>query len=221
MQATMDSSFQDLFTHVIGGMAKAVSDHPGENPQQGTARVAATVRMILNFLPRDGIEAMLAGHCVMFHELLTDCVGKTVRGEEETLKRGHAGLLGMNRAFLNSLDRLIRYQRRLSEGSRDAPRAKAPSTPAPEAPVQEPPRQEAAPPMPAPKTKAGAAPFRPLPPAMLTSAAAARAVLRAGEAFAPMSGHGMAAGVPGGMTGDMTGGITGDMNGGVSRRPGS
>ena len=211
MQATMDSSFQDLFTHVIGGMAKAVSDHPGENPQQGTARVAATVRMILNFLPRDGIEAMLAGHCVMFHELLTDCVGKTVRGEEETLKRGHAGLLGMNRAFLNSLDRLIRYQRRLSEGSRDAPRAKSPSTPAPEAPVQEPPRQEAAPLMPAPKAEP--APFRPSLPATQTSAIAARAVLRAGEGFAPMSGHGKVAGLAGDMTGDSAGG--------VFRRPGS
>ena len=214
MQAPLDSSFQDLFTHVIGDMAKAIAERQGESEQQRAARVNAAIRMILSFFPRDAIEAMLAGHCAMFHELLTDCMGKTLRGEMETLRRGHANLLGMNRAFLNTLDRLTRCQRRAAEGGRDAPRDEVrpsapPAAPPSEAPAQERRERESAGGISVPKAGIATAPFRPSPPSTLTSTTAALEVLRAGDKFDLLSGHGQAPGV------------TATTAGGAFRRPSS
>ena len=120
----MDTSaafgFRELFNHVIGDMAKAVSERNGETKQQQSARAQAVVRMIMGFLPRDVIEAMLAGHCVMFHEVMTDSVRDTLRGELDTMRRAtRATIVAMNKAFGNNLARLERYQNRPSEGQRD------------------------------------------------------------------------------------------------------
>jgi hypothetical protein len=119
----MDTSaafgFRELFNHVIGDMAKAVSERNGETKQQQSARAQAGVRMIMGFLLRDVIEAMLAGHCVMFHEVMTDSVRDTLRGELDTMRRAtRATIVAMDKAFGNNLARLERYQNRPSEGQR-------------------------------------------------------------------------------------------------------
>jgi hypothetical protein len=60
----------DLFRYALGDMAKAVSERSGENEVQQFARCQAAAHMIMGFLPRDVIEVMLAGHCVMLHEVM-------------------------------------------------------------------------------------------------------------------------------------------------------
>jgi len=69
-------TFQDLFSFVISDMTKAIADRDGETREQQFARSQAAAHMILGFLPRDVIEAMLAGHCVMLHEAMTATVRK-------------------------------------------------------------------------------------------------------------------------------------------------
>ncbi len=113
--------FKELFTHVIGDMARAVCERNGETRDQQVVRSQATVHTIMGFLPRDVIEAMLAGHCVMFHELMLDSVRDTLRGEMDTLRRStRNNIVAMDKAFGNNLARLERYQNRPSEGRRDA-----------------------------------------------------------------------------------------------------
>ena len=68
------------------------SDHApltvaGETKDQQAARAVAATHMILGFFPRDVIEAMLAGRCVMFHELIVDSLRDTLRGEVDTSLR--------------------------------------------------------------------------------------------------------------------------------------
>src|SRR5450755_1789227 len=92
--------FQELFTHIVGDMAKAVSERNGETKQQQFARSSAAVYTIMGLLPRDAIEAMLAGHCVMFHELITDSVHDTLRGELDTHRRAtRSTIVAMDKAF--------------------------------------------------------------------------------------------------------------------------
>ncbi len=63
---------------------------------------------------------MLAGHCVMFHEVMVAGVLDTLRGEEPRMRRStRSNLVAMNRAFLDTLTRLERYQERPAEGRRD------------------------------------------------------------------------------------------------------
>jgi hypothetical protein len=112
--------FRQLFSHVVGDMAKAVSERNGETKQQQLLRTQAAAYTIMGFLPRDVIEAMLAGHCVMLHELMTDSVRDTLRGEVGTMRRAtRSGIVAMDKAFGGNLTRLERYQTRPSDGSRD------------------------------------------------------------------------------------------------------
>ena len=140
--------FKDLLTHIVGDVAQAVCERNGETKARQAGRSQAAVFTIMGFLPRDAIEAMLAGHCVMFHELMVDSVHDTLRGELDTTRRAtRGGIVAMDRAFANNLSRLERYQLRPAEGRRDG--AEAAPTPTPEAatpgarasgPVAEPPR---------------------------------------------------------------------------------
>jgi hypothetical protein len=123
-------TFQDLFSFVVGDMAKVIAERDGETREQQSTRSRAAVHMILGFLPRDVIEAMLAGHCVMLHEIMTANVRTSLRGDAGPMRRRpHSNLAGLNKAFNDNLDRLERYRQRPAEGSRDAPETPSPTTP--------------------------------------------------------------------------------------------
>lgn len=117
---------QELFTHVIADMAKAIAERNGETQLQQFIRSQAAVHTITGFRPRDVIEAMLAGHCVMFHELMVDSVHNTMRGEMDTMRRTtRSSIVAMDKAFGNNLTRLERYRLRPSEGRRDVAEVQA------------------------------------------------------------------------------------------------
>ncbi len=112
---------KELLTHVIGDIAKALSERDGESPRQQFARAKAAADMILEFRPRNAIEAMLAGHCVMFHELIANDEHSTMRGEAEATRRGtRRAIVTMDRAFGGNLTRLERYQAAEVEASPEA-----------------------------------------------------------------------------------------------------
>jgi len=112
----------ELLPHIIGGVAEAVCQRDGESRQRQDDRRQAAVHSVMTFLPRDAIEAMIAGNCVMFHEMIVDSVGDTLRGEEAAAARAtRSTIVAMDKAFGNNLDRLERYQNRHAEGRRDAP----------------------------------------------------------------------------------------------------
>ena len=124
-------TFQDLISFVIGDMVKAIAERDGETQEQQFARSHAAAHMILGFLPRDVIEAMLAGHCVMLHEIMTANVRTTLSGDAGKMPRGpRNNVVGLNKAFNDNLDRLERCRQRPAEGSRDAPETQTTTTPA-------------------------------------------------------------------------------------------
>ena len=121
MDAQPAFGFKELFTHVVGDVAKALCHRNGEPEQRQYARSQAAVAMIMGFVPRDVIEAMLAGHCVMFHELIVDSVQHTILGELDAMRRGSRScIVAMDKCFANNLERLAHYQLRPSTGHRDA-----------------------------------------------------------------------------------------------------
>ena len=85
-------------------------------------RSQAAVHAIMGFLPCDAIEAILAGHRIMFHKTMTDSVRDTLRGEIDTARRGtRADIVAMDKAFSKNLTRLERYRSRPAERRSDAP----------------------------------------------------------------------------------------------------
>ncbi len=155
MQTAQQPSYQDHFGQTISDMADAIAVRPGENEAKQTRRFSAAVRAIMSFRPRDTTEVMLAGHVVMYHEVIVDNVQRIFRGEPEPARRAtRAHGVAMDRAYQSSLRHLRLYQKRPDEGSRDAapattktPVAAPKPAPAPvtKAPVPVPPRPEPSP----------------------------------------------------------------------------
>src|SRR5882757_7389802 len=103
--------FKELFTHVIGDVAKAVCERPNESKQHQFMRTQAAIHMILDLQPRDMIEAMLSGHTVMFHALVTDSIHDTLQGQVDTMRRPtRANIVALDKAFHTNLSRLEHYQ---------------------------------------------------------------------------------------------------------------
>ncbi|HEX3996847.1 MAG TPA: hypothetical protein VHX39_37235 [Acetobacteraceae bacterium] len=120
MDTTPAFSFATCCSAIAGDMAKALAERHGEPPEQKFARLQAAVHMIMGFLPRDVIEAMLASHCVMFHELMLDGVRDRFRARERKEIRAETqGVLALNKAFCGNLGHLKQYQTRSAEGSRE------------------------------------------------------------------------------------------------------
>jgi hypothetical protein len=139
MDAKPAFGFKELFTHIVGDMAKAICARNGEAEGQKFSRSEAAVHMIMAFLPRDVIEAMLAGHCVMIHELIVDGVRHTLLGEIDTMRRAsRAGIVALDKTFGNNLTRLERYQLRPAQGQRDAMPAEVAAAVAAQEPVTAP-----------------------------------------------------------------------------------
>lgn len=120
--------FEDLVGHAVAEMAMAVSARQGEGEGQQRARFQAAVHMIMGLQPRDVIEVMLAGHCVMLHAVMTADVHDSLSGKAGGSRRGAVTL---NKAFSDNLDRLERYRRRPAEGEREAPEATSVQRPPP------------------------------------------------------------------------------------------
>ncbi len=121
MQTTQKPGYQDLFGQTITDMANAIATRPNEDDAKRQRRAAAAVRSIMGFQPRDAAEVMLAGHAVMYHEVIVDNIRRTLHGEpEQTGRATRANIAAMDRAYQSSLRHLRLYQKRPGEGSRDA-----------------------------------------------------------------------------------------------------
>jgi len=128
MSTQPEFSLKDLLTHIVADIVKAVSDRPGETPQQQFTRSLAVTHTILAFQPRDAIEAMLAGHCVLLHELIVDGVRDATGAATDTARRAaRANLVAMDRAFGNNLTRLERYRKHHAAASPEANPADMPT----------------------------------------------------------------------------------------------
>ena len=113
--------FSELFNFVIGNIARALSERDGESAEQQLLRTQATVHTILSLLPRDVVEAYLAGHCVMMHEMMLAGVRETLQAAADPVRRGPRGnVAALNKAFNDNLDLLQRHQARPAAGQREA-----------------------------------------------------------------------------------------------------
>ena len=126
METQPEFGFKELAAYVVGDMAKAVSERVGETREQQAVRSQAAAYMVMGLMPRDVIETLLAGHCMMFHELTVDSIRNTLRGEADKVRgTSRSSIVTMNKTFDHCLARLEYYQTRPSQGRRDVPETAA------------------------------------------------------------------------------------------------
>ena len=122
MQAPPEFGFEQLVSELLRGLADTVADRPGQTEAQRFARHRAAIFSIMAFLPRDAMETMVAGQCVMFDHLLRDAVSDVLRGEAGVGKlRLRSQVIGLGRSFLKHLDLFGRLRARPGQ-DRAAPR---------------------------------------------------------------------------------------------------
>ncbi len=160
---TPDPGFgiEQCMTELIRGIIDTVADLPGLTPDQRFIKHQTAAFSLMAFHPRDAVETMLAGHCVIYDHLLRDGAHDLVRGPAEPSQLGaRPGTLATGKMFLNTLNTLIRLQKRPAETISVIP---ATTAAAPPQPTKNDPPPVAAPPAPA---RAPTVPRSPPPPAM-------------------------------------------------------
>src|ERR1019366_3764447 len=77
--------------------------------------------------PRNVVQVILAGHCVMFHAVMTASIRDTLRGDLETMRHAtRSNIVAMNKSFHMNLDRLDRYRIPAAASQASAPAAAVP-----------------------------------------------------------------------------------------------
>ena len=107
MDATSAPAIDDVIAHIVGDVAEAVSTRLGETQQQQADRAQTAELAIMTLQPRNAVEAMIAGRCVMLHDVMVHCVRGLLRGEAAAT---NSNILAMDKAIANNLLRLERYQ---------------------------------------------------------------------------------------------------------------
>jgi hypothetical protein len=144
--ATHHFHVANLVAPAVDSAVRAVSDRGNQTEAQRAAKAHDAETLIMSFLPRDGIELILAGQVVMFNELLADGARDVLRGMIDTQKqRSLSTLVALGRVALGHVDRLDkrgiqphRTELPAPQAGLTAPQAEPRATPATEAPAPEP-----------------------------------------------------------------------------------
>jgi hypothetical protein len=111
MQAPPKFGFEQLVTELLRGLADTIADRPGETESQRFARHQTAIFSAMAFRPRDAMETILAGQCVMLDHLLRDATRDLLCSEAEPAKRRiRSQLTALGRLFLQHLAQLRQLQ---------------------------------------------------------------------------------------------------------------
>lgn len=126
MTTQPEFGFAQLITELLRGLADAAADRPAETDAQRFARHQTVIFSVMAFLPRDALETMVAGQCVMFDHLLRDATRDLLRSEAEPVKRRiRSQVTALGRSFLKHLEELRGLQARRGQQAAASPSTSA------------------------------------------------------------------------------------------------
>ena len=101
-------TLQDAVDEICNGVIEAVAERPGEPEAVRLIRRQTVGHTVRSFQPRDPLEAMLAGHCVIFDQLVRDTMRDSIRGQTAaTAFRTRNQIHGSGRMFLAHLKAFV------------------------------------------------------------------------------------------------------------------
>jgi hypothetical protein len=97
-------TLQDAMDELCNGVIEAVAERPGETAAMRSIRRQTVAHTVTSFQPRDPLEAMLAGQCVIFDQVFRDAMRASTRGQPAaTTFRTRSQIHGTGRMFLAHL----------------------------------------------------------------------------------------------------------------------
>jgi hypothetical protein len=104
---------KEIVTEIIRGVADTVASKPGLSPERQASAVQTVVCSVMAFIPRDPVETMMAGHCIVYDHMLRDGARDMLGGKAELeMIKARPGVLACGKMFLATVAMLIRMQRR-------------------------------------------------------------------------------------------------------------
>jgi len=113
MQPDTNFGHKEIVTELIRGVVDTVASKPGQSPERHAAVVQSVVCSVMAFNPRDPVETMMAGQCIIYDHLLRDGARDMLRGKAELeMIKARPGVLACGKMFLATVSMLVRMQRR-------------------------------------------------------------------------------------------------------------
>lgn len=113
MQPNPAFGYEQVVTELIRGVIETVADKPGLSPERRASATQTVVCSVMAFNPRDPVEAMMAGQCVVYDHMLRDGAREMLRGQAELITiQARPGILACGKIFLGTVALLLRMQRR-------------------------------------------------------------------------------------------------------------
>lgn len=133
MPAQPQPSFQSLAPELLRGIIEAVGPRPGDSGEQTARRQETIVLAVMAHLPRDAVETMLAGQCVMLDHAIRDAMGDLLTAATPAQKlKIRPQITALTNTYLKTLAELRRQRARTPEDVAAAPEPAAPAeTPQP------------------------------------------------------------------------------------------
>src|SRR5258708_24564163 len=89
------------------------AEKPYPTPEQKYSAVQTVICTLMAFQPRDPLEAMMAGQCVVYDHLMRDGARDILRGQtDDTKNKGRRSILATGKVFLETMRELTRMQAR-------------------------------------------------------------------------------------------------------------
>jgi hypothetical protein len=113
MRTNSNFGFEQIAAELMRGLIAAVADKPFPTPERKAAAQQTVVCTVMAYQPRDPIEMMMAGQCVVYDHLLLDGARDMLRGQMDEHKiRTRPGVLASGKMFLQTMAMLTRIQAR-------------------------------------------------------------------------------------------------------------
>jgi hypothetical protein len=113
MQPTPAFGYEQIVQEMMRGLLDTVANRPDLSPQRQVSLKQTTVCTVMAYNPRDPIETMMAGQCVVYDHLMRDGARDLLRGQAEPNKlKARPGVLSAGKTFLAAMSMLLRMQDR-------------------------------------------------------------------------------------------------------------
>ena len=109
--STTQFDASDLAHILLDGVMGALTARGDLTPEQKQTRARGLWAVVANCEPRDAIQTMLVGQCLLFNEMIADGGRDVLVGMMDTLKsRAQSNLNGLSRALQQNIAMLVRLR---------------------------------------------------------------------------------------------------------------
>jgi hypothetical protein len=113
MRQSQAFGHEQIVTELIRGVLDTVADNPNHSPERREATRQTVVCSLMSYNPRDAIETMLAGQCIVYDAVMRDGARDLLRGQAELIKiKARPGILAAGKIYLDTTEMIVRMQGR-------------------------------------------------------------------------------------------------------------